>query len=730
MSQTSRSVLVLDDDRFFRQTVAALLAPRGYEILEARNGREAHEIMAKTRPVLVMVDYRLPDIDGIHWIQQLRERGNNLPIVFITAHFCDAQTFNWLRNILKVSLVLSKPISDELFLQQLEGVLPMVALPSEVESAKVEAPTEDAASQIKEEYDRLLKKFPDSREYIDAAVEAMANEAEGRSETELVEQLRQVGRKLQVQNALSAAKISYARNLTDEWQKLSAAVATFQSDSENGIHREEAVGIAHQLRGTAGSLGFIKVSEAAGRIESFLKAIDVTDDTHTELIWTEVFRALTDGELAVRSTSVKGDGEQKTPRLLISGKLLALTEDEEMIGKLMLVQGRLPIEVVITETAQSTLVRASTTTFDLIVLDLRLPEAKDCLHLCRELRKTTGHENVPFAFLPDPDDALPTSALNYVGCSAVLDPGRADDHFLRQIGELMSVTQAGKPRVLAVDDDQVLSSFIASVLSPQGLVVQTLKEPIHILEKMAEFKPELVILDVMMPGLSGYDVCRLLRSREEWQKVSVLFLTSKSTAEGRAAAFRAGADDFLSKPVLTEELIARVTTQIERARATRRATEKDELTGCLQRKYFVRTLQETFTQGNERQGCLVLIEIDRFDSLENAQGIFVMDDVLVAAGKLLRRRLQSQVMRGRWGDKTLIVYLPGESAQQASQIIQSFQSELESFAFNGGSGRFQVTLSAGQAQYPQEAASARELIELAHRRLNSTIQEKTHARIS
>src|SRR5215472_8271785 len=99
MSQTSRSVLVVDEDSFFKQKVAALLQPRGYEILPAGTGQEAHEIMAKTRPVLAIVDHRLPDGDGIHWVQQIRNQGNYLPIVFITGNFCDARTFNWLRNI-------------------------------------------------------------------------------------------------------------------------------------------------------------------------------------------------------------------------------------------------------------------------------------------------------------------------------------------------------------------------------------------------------------------------------------------------------------------------------------------------------------------------------------------------------------------------------------------------------------------------------------------------------
>jgi diguanylate cyclase (GGDEF)-like protein len=729
MSQTSRSVLVIDDDSFFRELIAGLLSPRGYEILEARSGRDGNQILQTVRPVLVIVDYRLPDIDGMTWIQQFRDAGNNMPVVFISGTFCDARTFSWLRNILRVSLVLQKPISEDLFLQQLEGLLPLIELPPDPAHAPASSAAQDDSSPLKDEYDRLLNKFPHARDYIDDAVEALARDSEGRTEKELIDQLRQLGRKLQVENALNAAKQGYAKNLPGEWHRLSTAVAAFQNEPENGAHREEATGIAHQLRGTAGSLGFSKVSEAAGRLEQFLKTIDVSEYTESEVIWSEVFRALSDGEMAVRSEASADLQVEVTSPALISGKLLAATDDEDLVGKLMLVQGRLPIEVVIADNAQNTLLRARTANFDGVLLDLRLPGTKDYFTLCRDLRMTQGHQDVPFALVPNPDEESSESTLSYVGCSAKLSPNLTDDQFLDRITDLMMITQSSKPRVLAVDDDEVLSSFIASVLAPLGLVVHTLKEPIRILEVMSEFKPELVILDVLMPGLSGYDVCRMLRNTEEHKHISILFLTSKSTSEGRAAAFHAGADDFLSKPVLTEELTARVTAQIDRVRAARRVTDKDELTGCLLRKVFLRALEETLSSNRNGQGSLCFLQIDGFDDLTSRQGVFATEEVLARLGRQMSARLKSEAKRGRWGDKTFMLYLTGENQHQAKEVIDAFVYEIEAETFEGA-GQFGVTVSTGLAQYPDEASNAKELIELAHRRLTSAVQEKSNAIMS
>jgi diguanylate cyclase (GGDEF)-like protein len=727
MSQSSRSVLVVDDDPFFRQLIAGILGPRGYEILEARSGRDAHQILTKIKPVLVICDYRLPDLDGMTFIQQFRDAGFNIPVVFVSGTFCDARTFSWLRNILKVSLVLQKPISEDLFLQQLEGLLPLIEIePAPAESGEA-VQAQDGASALKEEYDRLLSKFPDSHDYIDNAVEALARDSEGRTEKELIDQLRQLGRKLQVQNALNTAKQGYAKNLPGEWHKLSTAVAAFQSEPENGAHREEATGIAHQLRGTAGSLGFTKVSEAAGRLEEFLKTIDVSDFTVSEIIWSEVFRVLSEGELAVRAEA-KPDGQaEEVPSGLIAGKLLALTEDQDLIEKLMFVQGVLPIEVVITDSASNALLRVRTTTFDSVMLDVRLKATRGYIELCRQIRTTQGHEEVPFAFVLDPNDPVSKSELSYIGCSAIISADVGDSQFRDHILDLMAITQIHKPCVLTVDDDEVLSSFIASVLAPEGLVVHTLKEPINILEKMEQCRPELVILDVMMPGLSGYDVCRLLRSKEEWKHVSILFLTSKSSEEGRASAFHAGADDFLSKPVLTEELTARVSTQIERVRSARRSSDKDEVTGCTLRQVFLRNVEETISLNKDQESCLWFFEIDDFDNLTTTHGVFATEAVLRAVGEQMRFRFKSDVRRGCWGDKTFVLYLLGESQHEATELINAFKQEIEALRFESSSGQFRITISVGSAQYPHEAATSKELIELSHRRLGLAKQEKPKA---
>jgi DNA-binding response OmpR family regulator len=106
MTEDNRpKILIVDDDEAFRNLVVRLLSQRGFEVLEARSTRDANVLLSKNIFVLLIVDYKLPDVDGMTWIQQLRERNIKAPIAFCSGIWCDQTTFNWLRNILRVDLV-------------------------------------------------------------------------------------------------------------------------------------------------------------------------------------------------------------------------------------------------------------------------------------------------------------------------------------------------------------------------------------------------------------------------------------------------------------------------------------------------------------------------------------------------------------------------------------------------------------------------------------------------
>ncbi len=184
------SILVIDDDPAFRALVAALLKSKSYRVVEASNADEATAMYSDKDTKLAIIDYRMPGADGMSWIQRLRDSGRATPVVFCSGTWCDQKTFNWLRNILRVSLIVKKPIVPAVFLQQIESLLPA--------ETKL-AIREDGIA----DFDEVAESYDDERSL--------------QSPDGMVHQLMQIRTKLDMKSALKVAQANYLQDLGNEW---------------------------------------------------------------------------------------------------------------------------------------------------------------------------------------------------------------------------------------------------------------------------------------------------------------------------------------------------------------------------------------------------------------------------------------------------------------------------------------------------------------------------------
>jgi class 3 adenylate cyclase len=145
----------------------------------------------------------------------------------------------------------------------------------------------------------------------------------------------------------------------------------------------------------------------------------------------------------------------------------------------------------------------------------------------------------------------------------------------------------GAYRVLVVDDDPDMAGYLALLLKREGMAVEMAADGESALVRVMTAPPDLVLLDVMMPGMSGFDVCRQLKGDETTALIPIVLVTALEDSESRVRGIEAGADDFLSKPVKREELVARVKT-LRRLHDTRKELESRRLAAEVQRKEAVR----------------------------------------------------------------------------------------------------------------------------------------------
>ncbi|MEG4803508.1 response regulator [Microcoleus sp. ARI1-B5] len=203
---------------------------------------------------------------------------------------------------------------------------------------------------------------------------------------------------------------------------------------------------------------------------------------------------------------------------------------------------------------------------DLILIDLSFPETEeDGLTLLRELNERSP--NLPVIVFTGRDSLGDRLAASRLGAKQFLHKPATTDQIFRAISRIFTKTQALQSKVLIVDDDPAVLAHLSALLTPWGLEVITLTEPQGFWEMLLTTSPNLVILNVEMPQVSGLELCQVVRQDTQWADLPVLVVTARTDADSLTQAFAAGADDFITKPVLGPELVTRVLSRIERHRS-------------------------------------------------------------------------------------------------------------------------------------------------------------------
>ncbi len=337
----------------------------------------------------------------------------------------------------------------------------------------------------------------------------------------------------------------------------------------------------------------------------------------------------------------------------------------------------------------------------------------------KQLRTTPGHEHLPLAFLSSDNDVDRRVAAAHAGASLFLTKPVDPYAFSAAVDQMIALGQSGRMRVLVVDDDPEFASVLTEVLERDGILVRAVNDATHLVEIIEEVHPDLILMDAMLPRVSGWDAIRIVRTAPEHRDVPILFLTGRTDLASRVAAFEAGADDYLAKPLVVEELLARVRLRLDRRRLLQETTERDALTRLLSRRALLDGLASRLSEARRHGRILsvALLDIDRFKAVNDVHGHLVGDQVLAALGRLLGARFRLEDLRGRFGGEEFAIVFPGAPPSTAAGVLSRVLDEFRAMVFGGDGQTFSVAFSAGVSGYPGDGSSVDELLRAADRRL-------------
>ena len=395
----------------------------------------------------------------------------------------------------------------------------------------------------------------------------------------------------EIQNKLAAMTAAFLARLTDKVGELAEAASPLDDIASSGadaisIALTTVQGLAHKLAGSAGTYGFGNIGHTARNLELLCQALLEQTDTITEQELSP-FRDLL-ALMAKQAENAASSGMTQPNRIVSIPDVLVEQESSREIRKLVLVDD---------DTEQSQFLEQLLTNFgfsvrvldhpsalesvvqqdqpDAVIMDIMFPDDRDAgLTTVNRLRDDKTLQ-CPVIFISGREDfPARLKAIRGGADGYVVKPVNIND-LVATLNRLIAESDRPPFRVLIVDDDEEMTDFCQVVLEGAGLQASVVNDPMIATEEMLRFGPDVILLDIEMPGCNGFELAATIRQMgDRHLQTPILYLTAHNEVSNQMQAARSGSEDFIAKPVDPERLITSVLARSERSRILRGLFER------------------------------------------------------------------------------------------------------------------------------------------------------------
>jgi len=245
-------------------------------------------------------------------------------------------------------------------------------------------------------------------------------------------------------------------------------------------------------------------------------------------------------------------------------------------------------------------------------------------------------------------------------------------------------------KVLILDDDPVVTELLSDILQQDGYRVMASNSSKDVLYLAKQFMPDLLLLDIMMPEVDGYDVCEFFKKDPELKLTKIVILSARDTQDSRIRCYKARCDAFISKPFELAELREIINTQVISKRSVDqllnellRQTTMDDVVNCYNRKYMEKRIAQELLRVDryKRPFSLLLMDVDNFKNINVRYGYDFGNEVLRDVTEALRLELRECDLLGRYREDSFIILLPETARSGAKIVARRLQETISSMVF-------------------------------------------------
>jgi len=478
--------------------------------------------------------------------------------------------------------------------------------------------------------------------------------------------------------------------------------------------RREAQREAHKLAGSLTTFGYPEGSRLAREIEQTFLGVSSLGQNHALRLSEQVLELQQELERPPAVQSLEQAPVDGAAKLL-----LVVDDDRQLTERLAIDAPAKGLRAEIVDSLASARAAIAHQRPDVVLLSLSISlVVEESLQLVAELSRCTPP--VPVLVRSAEDSLAKRLDVVRSGGGGFLPRSLPPLQVLNAVTQALRTPATADTRVMVVDDDPVTLGIVDALLNSENVELKTLDDSLQFWSTLEATSPDLLVLDVDMPYANGIELCRVLRNDPHWTGLPVLFLTSHNDADTVARIFEAGADDYVSKPFVGEELISRVRNRLERTRLQRSIAELDPLTGLSNRNRSEATLKHwlALAETYRQPVCLGILEVDNLGDINTRHGHAAGDQVLRRLAQLLQGTLRNEDLVARGDGANFVVGMYGmdrdDGIQKLSEALETLRQEM----FVGDDNQeWSVTFSAGVCRFPQDGSDLPALYQAAEKAL-------------
>lgn len=264
--------------------------------------------------------------------------------------------------------------------------------------------------------------------------------------------------------------------------------------------------------------------------------------------------------------------------------------------------------------------------------------------------------------------------------------------------DVMTASQVQEPfRILIVEDSAISMAYYSTVLEQADMQVKALEDPMKLLDVLNSFSPDLILMDLYLPGCNGIELSKIVRQIDGFQNIPIVHLVNENDLNTQSEVMNLRGSDFLLKPISPMQLVAAITSRVSRMRSLHSLMILDGPTGLLNHTAIKEELAREVIRSNRLNTPLsfATIDVDFFKKINDDYGYAAGDRVVKSLARLLKQRLRETDVVGRYGGDEFSVILNDTDAASAAKVIDEIRSVFNRSMHLSQDDEFFVSFSSG-----------------------------------